>query len=142
MSRIYLSARKDLRLRYRLRDALEKRGHTVYDPYRDGTRKEWSEIDPDWENWPPEKIRDMARSTNIIASALQDEEALIESDVVVVASPCDDTCMGALGFAKAKGKLAIVILADGARANHFFFYADYVLITAREVCDIIEEEAQ
>jgi hypothetical protein len=142
MCRVYIAGQKGSRIKTKLREALKNAGHIVYDPYIEGKRKDWNSYDPDWEKWTAEQIIDAARDSRTIEAALADEEALVDSDAIVVTIPADDTCLGVLGYGRAKGKLTIVLLTPEARANHFFFFADYVLSNLKDVNTMIEEERQ
>jgi len=89
--------------------ALREDGYTVYD-FIDSEGFHWSEVDPDWQNWPSDipkylkglKHRCSKRGFN------RDMEALRNCDVCVYVMPCGVSASWEAGWACGAGKPVFV----------------------------------
>lgn len=95
--------------------ALRAHGHDVYD-YRNPAPGDhgfaWSEIDPDWKSWTPER---MIAALNHPASErgfANDMYALESCDACVLVGPCGRSAHLELGYAVGAGKHTAVLLAQ------------------------------
>ena len=91
-------------------------GHEVYD-FRgadDGWRAElgsggfsWSDVDPDWKNWPedvPRYLRGLEHP-RAVEGYNRDMDALKLADMCILVNPCGQSAHAELGFACGAGKL-------------------------------------
>lgn len=95
---------------------LRELGHEVYD-FRgagDGWRPElggggfaWSEVDPDWKNWPSDIQRYLRglEHPRAIEGFNRDMDALLRADACILVNPCGQSAHAELGFASGAGKL-------------------------------------
>lgn len=96
--------------------ALRSSGHEVYDfrnpaPGDDGFH--WSEIDPDWKNWTPERYAELLASDNpIIERGFGfDKAALDWCDTCVCLLPCGRSAHLEAGYAIGQGKPTFFLLS-------------------------------
>jgi len=95
---------------------LRKMGYEVYD-FRgagDGWSAElgaggfaWSEVDPDWKNWPdniPRYLQGL-NHPRAIEGFNRDMDALKRADVCVLVNPCGQSAHAELGYAAGAGKI-------------------------------------
>lgn len=94
---------------------LREVGHEVYDfrnpaPDNDGFR--WTEIDPDWLNWTPERYAQLVRTHPVARAGFTlDRQALDWCDTCVLLLPCGRSAHLEAGYAAGQGKRVIVYLA-------------------------------
>jgi len=92
-------------------------GHEVYDFRGPGTGWgelvgadggfRWSEIDPDWKNWPDDVRRYLRglEHPRAIEGYNRDMDALRRSDACILVNPCGQSAHAELGWAAGAGKL-------------------------------------
>lgn len=73
----------------------------------------WSEIDPDWKKWSPEKFRESLDHPLAISGFKKDMDALKECDCCVLVMPCGRSAHLELGYAIGACKRTIILLSDG-----------------------------
>ena len=85
--------------------ALRADGHEVYD-FKDSDGFHWSEVDPDWMNWPSEISRYLAGLLHpcAIRGFNRDMKALMEADACVYVMPCGVSASMEMGYAVGAGK--------------------------------------
>jgi hypothetical protein len=90
-------------------------GHEVYDfrnPKPENTGFAWSEIDPDWLNWTPQRfIAGLADPVAVNGFSL-DKSALDWCDTCVLLLPCGRSAHLEAGYAIGQGKQTIVVLDE------------------------------
>lgn len=95
---------------------LRKAGHDVYDfknPKEGDKGFHWSEIDPDWQNWSPEKYRDSLSHPIADAGYVSDFSAMEWADVFVGVQPFGRSASLEMGWAAGNGKKTILLLDSG-----------------------------
>lgn len=125
--------------------ALRQAGHEVYDfrnpaPDNDGFR--WTEVDPEWKVWSPERFRDMLGHPVAEAGFKLDMDALRECEACVMVLPCGRSASLEMGYAIGAGKHTLILLADG-EPELMFKMADHLCVSLDEVVavlDAIEDE--
>lgn len=70
----------------------------------------WSEVDPEWHNWPEEIPRYIQglKHPRAIEGFKRDMDALVRADVCVLVNPCGQSAHAELGFACGSGKPSVV----------------------------------
>lgn len=116
-------------------DRLKTAGHDVYDfrkPPHGDAGFSWRQIDPDWENWSPEKYRQLLL-TNPVASHgfISDLRGMQWADVCVLVLPCGRSAHLEAGWFCGAGKRCIVLLADGE--------PELMNLLATDICLSIDE---
>jgi hypothetical protein len=122
--------------------ALREAGHEVYDfrnpaPGNDGFR--WTEIDPEWQSWSPERFREILTHPIAEAGYGHDKRALDWCDACVMVLPCGRSASLELGYCAGAGKLSIILLADG-EPELMFKLADHVCASMDEVLAVLGAE--
>lgn len=88
--------------------ALREAGHEVYDfrnPPEGGHGFKWSEIDPDYMEWSPERFKEELMSHPLAQKQLQnDVEALWSCDACVLVLPCGRSAHTEAGWMAGAGK--------------------------------------
>lgn len=95
---------------------LRNMGHDVYDfrnPREGDNGFHWSEIDPDWELWTPERYREGLSHPTAEAGFASDMRALNWCEAVVAVQPFGRSASLELGWAAGAGKLTVLLLAPG-----------------------------
>lgn len=100
--------------------ALEAAGHAVYDfrhpsmgPGARGLGFQWSDIDPEWETWTPERFRDALEHQVARDGFASDLAGMLWSDATVLVMPCGRSAHLELGYAIGAGKPAYILLSNG-----------------------------
>lgn len=96
----------------RLREA----GHEVYDfrnPEPGNTGFHWSEIDPDWKQWTPEKFREALEHDIAVDGFSRDFQAMIEAAAGVLVMPCGRSAHIEAGYFAGQHKALFILLSDG-----------------------------
>ena len=112
--RIYLASSWRNPEQPELVQALRHWGHQVYDfrnpaPGNDGFR--WTELDPDWLNWTPERYAELVRTHPIARAGFAlDHAALDWCDTCVLLLPSGRSAHLQAGYAAGQGKRVIVYL--------------------------------
>lgn len=90
-------------------------GHEVYDfknpPLNTGFS--WREVDPNWQNWTPQKYRDAMSHPRSEEGFKSDFDAMRWADAVVLVQPCGNSAHLELGWAVGANKLTAVLFPDG-----------------------------
>lgn len=94
---------------------LRNLGHEVYDfrnpePGNDGFA--WSDIDPDWKTWTPEKFREGLVHPLAEEGFALDMNALKRCDACVLVQPCGTSAHLELGWASGAGKRTAILFPD------------------------------
>lgn len=114
--RIYLASSWRNPYQPEILQALRAAGHEVYDfrnPAPGNTGFAWSEIDPDWLNWTPEKFAELLATHPVAADGFSfDKGALEWCDTCILALPCGRSAHLELGYAAGQGKDTYVLLHE------------------------------
>ncbi len=90
-------------------------GHEVYDFRNPSKGFHWSEIDPDWQAWTPEKFK--ASLLHPLARGGYASDILglqwCDAAVLVVPQTCGRSSHLELGYAIGAGKRSVILLSDG-----------------------------
>lgn len=105
---------------------LRAAGHKVFDfrnPWVQGPDAEttasvrsgfhWSELDPNWKNWSPERYRVALEHPLAIAGFRQDHAAMRWADTFVLVLPCGASAHLEAGWACGAGKQVFALLEPG-----------------------------
>lgn len=120
---------------------LRRCGHIVYDfkhPEPGNNGFSWSDIDPAWKEWAPEKFRKSLEHPVAKDGFDKDMKALIECDACVLVMPCGRSAHLELGWAIGAGRRSVILLADG-EPELMYRMADYIITTPNELFDIFGE---
>lgn len=93
--------------------ALHRDGHIVYDfknPRPGNHGFQWSEIDPNWQQWTPEQYRNALDHPIAKRGFASDFDAMKWADTFVLVLPCGRSAHLELGWACGQGKLTLVLL--------------------------------
>jgi nucleoside 2-deoxyribosyltransferase len=85
--------------------SLRQAGHDVYD-FKDSEGFHWSEVDPDWKQWPNDVYKYLIGLGHqcAIRGFNRDMEALKSSDVCIMVMPCGPSASMEMGYAVGSGK--------------------------------------
>jgi len=118
---------------------LRAMGHEVYDfrnPRPGDNGFAWSEIDPEWQSWTPEKYRECLGHPMAEAGFESDMNALQQCDAVVAVQPFGRSASLELGWAVGAGKLTVLLLAEG-EPELMVKMCDHICINTEEVLDAL-----
>jgi hypothetical protein len=90
---------------------LRQDGHDVYD-FKDAQGFQWSEVDPEWQQWSPQKYLEGLRHPRAERGFNRDMTALRACDVCVYVMPCGPSASMEMGWAVAAGKHVIVYVPE------------------------------
>lgn len=97
---------------------LKAEGFAVYDfrnPAPGNHGFHWSEIDPGWENWSPEKFMSGLDHDLAIDGFKTDMDALRDCDVCVLVLPSGRSAHLEAGWAVGAGKLTLVLIPESVQ---------------------------
>ena len=95
---------------------LREVGHDVYDfknPREGDKGFHWSEIDPDWQNWTPERFRNALNHPVAISGYASDWNAMHEAEACVMVMPCGRSAHIEAGYFVGAFKPLYILLSDG-----------------------------
>ncbi len=118
---------------------LKLAGHEVYDfrnPHPGNTGFKWSEIDPAWEGWTPERYRELLDHTIAKRGFGSDFGAMKWADTFLLVLPCGRSAHLELGWACGQGKQTLVLL-DKMEPELMVKMVDHLCVTLDEVIDIL-----
>lgn len=93
-------------------------GHEVYDfrdPHDDGSDRgfHWSDIDPEWKSWSPEKFIHALNHRIAVKGFRKDWEAMQWAEACVLVMPCGRSAHLEAGYFVGAGKRLFIITSDG-----------------------------
>ncbi len=97
-------------------EMLKAAGHEVYDfrnPKTDNAGFHWSDIDPDWKDWSPEKYRDCLSHPIAEEGFKSDMDAMKWADMFIGVMPFGRSASLEMGWAAGQGIETILLLSDG-----------------------------
>lgn len=115
--------------------ALRNMGHEVYDfrnPREGDNGFHWSEIDPAWELWTPERYLEYLSHPMAVTAFASDMDALGWCEAVVAVQPFGRSASLELGWAVGAGKLTVLLLAAG-EPELMVKMCDHVCVEIEEV---------
>ena len=115
-------------------------GYDVYDfrnPCPGDQGFHWSEIDPDWGCWSPEKFRTALSSPVAQAGFASDWQAMVDADVCVLVMPCGRSAHLEAGYFVGAGKPLFILLADG-EPELMYRMATKLCISDRELLCVLK----
>ena len=108
--------------------ALQAAGHLVHDwRASDIGGFGWRDLDPDWQNWSPEKFRTMLAHPLAVAGFEADLAGMKQADVCVLLAPCGRSAHLEAGWFWGQGKPLFVLLAEGEEPELMYGGAQLVL---------------
>lgn len=116
MARIYVASSwrnevQPLAVRY-----LGNAGFEVYDfrnPSEGDKGFHWSEIDPEWGEWSPEKFMGALDSRVAVNGFQKDWSAMVWADACLMLMPCGRSAHLEAGYFVGAGKPLVIMLSDG-----------------------------
>jgi hypothetical protein len=126
-------------------DSLRFDGHEVYDfrhpTVQSGEGFHWSEIDGGWQQWSPEKYRDILLHHPLCAQGfMSDLRALRWCDTCVLVMPCGRSSHLELGFCAGAGKRTIILLETG-EPELMNLLADDLVLSIQELRQTLRKTA-
>lgn len=119
--------------------ALRSDAHMVYDfrnPRPGNQGFKWSEIDPNWEAWSPERYRELLDHPIAKRGFASDFDAMKWADTFVLVLPCGRSAHLELGWACGQGKQTIVLL-DKMEPELMVKMCDHLCVDLNEVRQIL-----
>jgi len=113
MRKIYLASSWRNPNQQRAVEILRNAGHGVYDfrnPVHGNVGFSWSEIDPDWLDWTPQRFIEGLSSQIAVDGFSLDKAALDWCDTCILLLPCGRSAHLEVGYAIGKGKQTLIVL--------------------------------
>ena len=126
-------------------EALRGDGHQVYDfrnPEPGDNGFAWSEIDPDWQQWTPEKYREMLAHPIAHRGFSKDMRALEDADYVVLVMPCGRSAHLEFGHGLGRGKPCFILMEEAAEPELMYAAADYICLTLESLRKVVGDQAK
>jgi nucleoside 2-deoxyribosyltransferase len=123
---------------------LRRCGHVVYDfrnPAPGDRGFAWSEIDPDWQTWSPEKYREALQHPIAKRSYETDMAALRGCDACLLVLPAGRSASFELGYAMGEGKSCYVLSLEKTEPELMFREAR-LLVSVAELFDTFGEPTE
>lgn len=112
---------------------LRNHNHEVYDfrnPAIGNTGFKWSEVDPDWKNWTPERFAYKLETDPVAAAGFAyDKAALDWCDTCVLVLPCGRSAHLEAGYAAGQGKDVIFLLHQDKFEPELMYLLGHGLVT-------------
>lgn len=117
-------------------EVLRHAGHLVYDfrnPEHGQGGFQWSDIDPQWEDWSTVRYRDLLLNSPVAAHGyLTDFRAMQWADACLMVLPCGRSASMELGWSAGAGKRTGILLAE-AEPELMALMADELFCSIDEV---------
>ena len=116
MAKIYVASSWRNQIQPSVVVALREAGHEVYDfknPREGDKGFHWSEIDPEWKDWTPEKYRECLSHPIAESGYKSDFDAMEWADIFVGVQPFGRSASLEMGWAAGNGKKTILLLENG-----------------------------
>jgi len=140
MAKIYVASSWRNEIQPEVVQALRNAGHEVYDfrnPKEGDNGFHWSEIDPDWQGWTPEKYRDCLNHPVAESDFKSDFDAMEWADVFVGVQPFGRSASLEMGWAAGNGKTTILLLENG-EPELMVKMLDHIFCDMDEVVDCLD----
>lgn len=118
--------------------ALRGIGCEVYDfrnPAPGDSGFHWSEIDPDWLNWTPERFREALNHPIAHGGFAKDREALDHADATVLVLPCGRSAHLELGYAIGRGQPTLVYAPEPTEPELMYMLTNGICVTMMELLE-------
>lgn len=122
--------------------ALREGGHEVYD-FKDEDGFHWSEVDPDWQEWPAAICLYMEGLAHPAAERgfARDMDALKWCDACVYVMPCGVSASLEAGWACGAGKRVIVYVPELKEPDLMVKMAELITDDLSLICETLKEES-
>lgn len=120
-------------------EVLRQAGHEVYDfknPRPGNKGFGWSQIDPQWEGWSPERYRELLDHPIAKAGFASDFNAMKWADTCVLVLPCGRSAHLELGWFAGQGKQTLVLL-ETMEPELMVKMCDHLCVSLQEVIEIL-----
>lgn len=140
---VYVASSWRNKIQQNVVSVLRADGHKVYDyrhpePGNDGFH--WSEIDPAWKNWSPEKFSQGLDHPIAHHGFSLDMKALEACSACVLVLPCGRSAHLELGWAAGAGRLTIVYMPETEEPELMYRMCDYLATSLEEVRAALSKE--
>jgi len=142
MSKIYIASSWRNQLQPGVVKALRAAGHEVYDfrnPAPGDNGFHWSEIDPAWQSWTPQRYRECLSHPVAEWGYATDFAAMQWADTFVGVMPFGRSASMEMGWAAGHGKRTILLLEDGEPELMVKMF-DFIACSLGEVVDTLKED--
>lgn len=121
--------------------ALQDAGHGVYDfrnPPSGGHGFKWSEINPDYMQWSPERHREELQNNPLAQKQLSNDiEALQSCDACLLVLPCGRSAHTEAGWMSGAGKRVVVYIPCPQEPELMYGLFDAVCLNMDEVIEAL-----
>lgn len=120
--------------------ALRSAGHEVYDfknPREGDTGFHWSEIDPEWKSWTPEKYRKYLAHPIAESGYADDFSAMIWADVFVGVMPFGRSASLEMGWAAGRENKFTILLLENGEPELMVKMLDVICCSTDEVLEVV-----
>lgn len=118
---------------------LRRLGHEVYDfknpPHGRGGFS-WSDVDPEWKDWTPEKYREALRHPIAEAGYNSDLSGIVWADTCVIVLPCGRSAHTEAGYMKGLGKAVYVVQFDKHEPELMYKVFDGIITSGSELFNL------
>ena len=98
----------------------------------------WSEVDPDWQNWTPERYRECLKHPVAESGFKSDFDAMKWAEVCVLVLPCGRSAHTEAGWMKGNGKPTYVLMTQKEEPELMYKIFDGVCLGISEVLQAME----
>lgn len=141
MNRIYVASSWRNKIQQDVVAALREVGHEVYDfknPSPDNHGFHWSEVDPEWKVWTPERYRNLLDHPVAKKGFKSDWEAMLWADTCVLVLPSVRSAHIEAGyFVGAHKRLVILLDAEGFEPELMYKMAGRICCSIPEVTETL-----
>lgn len=110
-------------------ERLDADGHLVYnfkEPYGE-QGFQWENCDPDWKTWGTTKYLSNLKNNPVANFGFRrDKEAIDNSDVLVMVTPCGRSAHTEFGYAAGKGMKTVIYLTEYQEPELMYKFADFI----------------
>lgn len=137
MSRIYVASSWRNAHQPTVVEFLRSLGHEVYDFRHPAEGEEgfhWSEIDPDWEDWPSRTYRNALSHPIAELGFGNDKHGMDWANTCVLVLPCGRSAHLEAGYMAGQGKRVIIYIPDGRTEPELMYkLCDRIAVTQFEL---------
>ena len=138
MAKIYVASSWRNQYQQEVVKVLRTLGHEVYDfknpPGRTGFQ--WSEVDPNWQNWTTEQYREALSHPVAIAGFNSDFNAMQSADICVMVLPCGRSANTEAGWMAGAGKRVFVYSTEKQEPELMYKIYERVLCSIDELTEL------
>ena len=124
---------------------LREQGHDVYDfrnPAPDNQGFQWSQIDPDWLCWDPEKFRRALLHPIAVDGFESDRDALEGCDICVLVLPAGRSSHLEAGYAIGERKPTIVFMPEPCEPELMYSFARKIVVNFHELVFAVADRSR